>query len=270
LCPTPLHYRVIPELLYDSNATIFLATDTFLAGYAHYANPYDFYSIRYVFAGAERLKPETEKKWFERFGKRIFEGYGATETAPVVTMNTPMHNKIGTVGRFLPDIQYRLEPVPGIKHGQRLWVSGPNIMLGYCKIDHPGELIPLENGWYDTGDIVSIDEEGFVTIEGRAKRFAKIGGEMISLGAVETAVKALWPEVEHAVIAIPDAKKGEVLLLVTQYKTPDKKALLRHFKASGLTELHLPKEIIVVDKLPLLGTGKVDYVQLNNFYLKAQ
>ena len=185
LYPSPLHYRTVPELAYGINATILFGTDTFLAGYARVADNYDFYSVRYVFAGAERVKPETRRVWFEKFGIRILEGYGATETAPGIAVNTPMHFKAGTVGRFLPGIQHRLETVPGVEASGRLSVSGPNVMLGYLRAENPGVLEAPADGWYNTGDIVDIDAEGFITIKGRMKRFAKIAGEMVPLGGVE-------------------------------------------------------------------------------------
>jgi acyl-[acyl-carrier-protein]-phospholipid O-acyltransferase/long-chain-fatty-acid--[acyl-carrier-protein] ligase len=218
LYPSPLHYRIVPELAYDTNATIMFGTDTFLAGYARYAHPYDFYCMRYVFAGAEKVKDETRRVWSERFGLRVFEGYGATETAPALTMNTPMHNRPGAVGRLLPGIAHRLEPMPGIEQGGKLMVSGPNIMAGYLRHENPGVLEPPKDRWYDTGDIVTVDEDGFVHIQGRAKRFAKIGGEMISLAAVESFVVALWPEFTHAVVNVPDPRKGERLVLVTDFE----------------------------------------------------
>lgn len=258
--PSPLHYRIIPELCYDSNATIMFGTDTFLSGYAHYGHPYDFYSLRYVFAGAEKLKEETRKLWAKKFGVRIFEGYGATETSPILAVNTPIESKPGTVGRFVPGIDYRIEDVPGIEEGGRLHVSGPNIMLGYLLSTNPGILVPTEDGWYDTGDIVDIDEEGFITIKGRAKRFAKVGGEMISLTAVESLISNLWPDHAHAVVAIPDEKKGEQLVLVTENKDAQKQAITEYVRNQGLSELGLPKKILYVDKIPLLGTGKIDYV----------
>jgi acyl-[acyl-carrier-protein]-phospholipid O-acyltransferase/long-chain-fatty-acid--[acyl-carrier-protein] ligase len=259
LYPTPLHYRIIPELVYDTNATILFGTDTFLAGYARLANPYDFYSLRYVFAGAERVREETRRMWSEKFGLRILEGYGATETAPVLAINTPMHYRSGTVGRLLPGIDHRIEPVPGIAEGGRLTVAGPNIMLGYLRAERPGVLEPPPEGWYDTGDIVAIDEAGFLTIKGRAKRFAKIAGEMVSLGAVEEVASRLWPGVPHAVVALPDPRRGEQLVLVTQPEGATREALLAALRAAGLPELAAPKEIMVVPRLPLLATGKVDY-----------
>ncbi len=259
LYPSPLHYRIVPELVYGTDSTILFGTDTFLAGYARSAHPYDFYSLRYVFAGAERLKPETRKLWSEKFGLRILEGYGATEAAPVIATNTPMQFRSGTVGRILPSIDHRIVPVPGIDTGGRLEISGPNIMAGYLRADTPGVLEPPEHGWYDTGDIVSIDEDGFVTIEGRAKRFAKIAGEMVSLTAAEALVGDLWRDHAHAVIAIPDQRRGEQLVLVTENAEAARDAVSNHARTAGASELMVPKRIVVVDALPVLGSGKIDY-----------
>ncbi|MEI8396027.1 MAG: acyl-[ACP]--phospholipid O-acyltransferase [Rhodospirillaceae bacterium] len=262
LYPSPLHYRIVPELVYDSNATIMFGTDTFLAGYGRVANSYDFYSVRYVFAGAEKVKDETRRVWADKFGLRIMEGYGTTETSPVLAINTPMHFAAGSVGRMLPGIEYRLESVPGITEGGRLFVHGPNIMRGYLKVDHPGVLEPPPEGWYDTGDIVTIDGLGFIRIQGRAKRFAKIAGEMVSLSAVESAVASLWPSSHHAVVAVADKRKGEQLVLVTDHAGAERANVLAHFREQGLPELAVPRMFRIVDKLPLLGTGKTDYVTI--------
>lgn len=262
LYPSPLHYRIVPELIYETDATIFFSTDTFLAGYARAAHPYDFYSVRYVFAGAERLRDETRRIWAERFGLRLFEGYGATETSPVLAINTPMHFKAGTVGRLLPGIRHRLVPVAGLNHGGTLQVSGPNVMLGYLCGERPGELEPPRDGWYDTGDIVEIDGEGYVTILGRAKRFAKIAGEMVSLAAVEKHVFTLWPDHNHAVISVPDSRKGEQLVLVTEFRHADRNALQTHIQEAGGSELMVPKKIMTLDRVPVLASGKTDYMAL--------
>ncbi len=259
LYPSPLHYRIVPEHVYDTNATIFFGTNTFLAGYARQANAYDFDSVRYIVAGAEKVEEKTRQVFAEKFGLRILEGYGITETAPVIACNTPMHYRAGTVGRFLPGVESRLEPIAGVTEGSQLFVKGPNVMLGYLRAERPGVLEPAPEGWHDTGDIVSIDEDGYIRIVGRAKRFAKIAGEMVSLARVEAETAALWPENQHAVIAIPDERKGEQLILVTSAPQATRDELLAAFRSRGLAELLVPRKIIAVQRLPLLGSGKVDY-----------
>ncbi|SEN46510.1 acyl-[ACP]--phospholipid O-acyltransferase [Nitrosomonas marina] len=263
--PSPLHYRIIPKLVYDINATLMFGTDTFLSGYARFARSYDFQSVRYAFAGAEKLREEVRQHWAEKFGVRIFEGYGTTETAPVLSLNTPMHSKPGTVGRLLPGIDFRLEPVAGIDEGGKLLVSGPNVMKGYHLSERPGVLQPPEGGWYDTGDIVSIDEMGYLTIEGRVKRFAKIGGEMVSLAAVEEYVKTLWPDDCHAVLYLPDPKKGEQIVLVSTYAEAERGLLVNYARQRGISELSIPRTVFTIDEMPLLATGKVDYVALRDW-----
>jgi acyl-[acyl-carrier-protein]-phospholipid O-acyltransferase / long-chain-fatty-acid--[acyl-carrier-protein] ligase len=262
LYPSPLHYRIVPALAYDSNATILFGTDTFLSGYARMAHSYDFYSLRFIFAGAERVRDETRKIYSEKFGLRILEGYGATEAGPVIAVNTPMHFKAGSVGRLLPGIEAHLDDVPGIEEGGRLSIKGPNIMAGYYKADAPGLLQPPEGGWHDSGDIVTIDDDGYVTIKGRAKRFAKIGGEMVSLPAVEGYAAAVWPGYDHGVVTRPDPKKGEQLVLFTTNPAAKFADLSAWGKANGIAELAVPRDIRVVEALPVLGTGKIDYVTM--------
>jgi acyl-[acyl-carrier-protein]-phospholipid O-acyltransferase/long-chain-fatty-acid--[acyl-carrier-protein] ligase len=267
--PKPTDYKKIPVAIYSSNATIIFGTDTFLNGYARSAKSYDFQSIRYIFAGAEPVRPTTRETYLNKFGKRILEGYGVTEAAPVLALNTPMFNKPGTVGKLMPGIEARLEPVPGVDEGGRLFVRGKNIMAGYLRAENPGVLEPLSDGFHDTGDIVTIDDEGFVTIKGRAKRFAKIGGEMISLAAVEAVVGRLWPNNLAAVTNVSDPRKGEKLVLVTDYEGATKAEVLQYAKSQGLTELAVPSEIIVT-AVPVLGTGKIDFVGVKNLVLERQ
>jgi acyl-[acyl-carrier-protein]-phospholipid O-acyltransferase/long-chain-fatty-acid--[acyl-carrier-protein] ligase len=262
LYPSPLHYRTVPELIYSVNATIMFGTDTFLAGYARSAHPYDFRSLRYILAGAEPVKESTRRVYLEKFGLRILEGYGVTETAPVLALNTPMFNKFGAVGRILPGMEARLDKVEGVEEGGRLVVRGPNVMLGYLKADRPGVLEPPPDGWHDTGDIVTIDEQGFVTIKGRAKRFAKVGGEMISLAAVESLVGDLWPQQPAAVVAVPDLRKGERLILATEKKDATRAELMAYAKQHHAADLMIPSEIMIFEKLPVLGSGKVDLIAL--------
>jgi acyl-[acyl-carrier-protein]-phospholipid O-acyltransferase/long-chain-fatty-acid--[acyl-carrier-protein] ligase len=268
LYPSPLHYRTVPELVYGICATYMFGTDTFLAGYARMAHPYDFRSLRYIVAGAEPIKEATRRTYMEKFGLRILEGYGVTETSPVLALNTPMFNKFGTVGRLFPGMQARLEKVDGVDEGGRLFVKGPNVMLGYLRADKPGVLEPPPDGWYDTGDIVTIDEQGYIAIKGRAKRFAKIGGEMISLAAVETLAGELWPNNLSAVAAVPDPRKGERLILVTDKKGATRADFQAFARAKHAAELMFPSEIVVVDKLPLLGSGKPDLQTLQKFALE--
>lgn len=258
LYPSPLHYRTIPELTYGLNATILFGTPTFLSGYARRADPYDFRSLRLTVAGGERLTDELFRLYQERFGIRIYQGYGATETAPILSLETPLHHRAGTVGRFLPDIEWRLEKVAGIEEGGRLHVRGPNVMLGYLRYENPGVLEPPEEGWYDTGDIVAVDEEGYVRVMGRAKRFAKVGGEMVSLAAVEEALARARPDWRQAVIALHDERKGERLVLVTEDPRLEMRSLRETIREAGLPDLAVPAEIRRLERIPLLPTGKPD------------
>ncbi|HTB45406.1 MAG TPA: acyl-[ACP]--phospholipid O-acyltransferase [Acetobacteraceae bacterium] len=268
--PSPLHYRVVPALIYDTDATICFGTDTFLNGWAHYAHPYDFRCMRYIFAGAEKVREETRRLFSDRFGVRIMEGYGVTETSPVLALNTAMHCRPGSVGRFLPGIAWRLQPVPGVDAGGQLIVRGPTVMLGYLRDTAPGVLESVPDGWYDTGDIVSVDAAGFVSIVGRAKRFAKIGGEMVSMTAAESLVASLWPDARHAVVSVPDARKGEALLLVTTQKGAEPRDLLAFARQRGVPELMVPRSMQTVGTVPLLATGKVDYPAVEQMVREAR
>jgi acyl-[acyl-carrier-protein]-phospholipid O-acyltransferase / long-chain-fatty-acid--[acyl-carrier-protein] ligase len=260
LYPSPLHYRIVPELIYDTGATIMFGTDTFLRCYARVAHPYDLHTVRLVVAGAEAVKDATRQTYMNRFGVRILEGYGVTETAPVLAMNTPIANQAGSVGRLSPLMQARLEPVAGIPDGGRLFVKGPNVMLGYYRAENPGVLESPPDGWHDTGDIVSMDPQGFITIKGRAKRFAKIGGEMVSLSAVEAIASSIWPASTLVAVALPDTRKGERIVLMTVDPKVTREQFLRQARGSGAPELVVPADILLVDKVPLLGSGKPDYV----------
>ncbi|HEY5132006.1 MAG TPA: AMP-binding protein, partial [Bradyrhizobium sp.] len=265
LYPSPLHYRNVPELIYGVSATIVFGTDTFLNGYARAAHAYDFRSVRYILAGAEPVKESTRQIYLEKFGVRILEGYGVTETAPALALNTPMFNKFGSVGRLLPGMTARLEKVEGVEEGGRLYVRGPNVMLGYLRAENPGALEPPPEGWHDTGDIVTINPQGFITIKGRAKRFAKVGGEMISLAAIEMLASELWPDALVSVATVPDARKGERLILVADKSGATRQEFHAYAKSKHASDLMIPGEVIPLDKLPVLGSGKVDHLAVQKF-----
>jgi acyl-[acyl-carrier-protein]-phospholipid O-acyltransferase/long-chain-fatty-acid--[acyl-carrier-protein] ligase len=259
LYPSPLHYKLIPQVARRLKPTVMFGTDTFLAQYARTASEGDFSSLRFVVAGAEAVKAETRRVWNERFGTMILEGYGLTEAAPVVAVNTAIHNREGTVGRLLPAMRMRIEPVEGVPEGGRLFLAGPNVMMGYMTADRPGELRPPADGWQDTGDVVKVDNEGFITITGRAARFAKIAGEMVSLGAVEMLVQSLWPEERHAIVSVPDRRRGERIVLVTTATQANAASLRKLGKQAGIAELAVPGDIVKVTEIPVLGSGKTDY-----------
>lgn len=257
LYPSPLHYKQVPIMIRQTKASILFATDTFLQGYARAADDGDLKSVRIVICGAERVKEQTRRLW-DKWGTVILEGYGATECSPVIACNLPHNNTPGSVGAMLPGIEAKLEKVEGIPEGGRLSVRGPNVMLGYMRADAPGVIEPPHEGWHDTGDIVAIDAQGLLWIKGRAKRFAKIGGEMVSLASVETMIAGLWPQFNHVVVSIPDARKGEQLVLVTDKADADKVSLQQRAREEGFPELWVPKAILVVPQIPVLGSGKVD------------
>lgn len=268
--PSPLHYSVIPEIAYEIDATIMFATNTFLAAYGKKAHSYDFFKIRYVVAGAEKLQQTTRTLWAEKFGIRVLEGYGVTETAPVVSVNTPIDFKLGSVGRFMPEMRYQIEPVEGIEQGGKLHLAGPNIMKGYLLPKNPGVLVPpasvFGEGWHDTGDIVDVDEDGFIHIKGRSKRFAKIGGEMVSLTVVEQLALQAWPDAHHAAVSLTHPKKGEEIILLTTQKQATLKQLTD--ASAGVAAINFPRKIFTVDAIPLLGAGKTDYFKTTELAAK--
>jgi len=268
LYTTPLHYKVIPELAYTRGCTYVFGTSTFLAHYARQAHPYDFNKTRVVVSGAEKLNPEVASLWLTRFGLRIMEGYGATECAPVLSLNTPMNYRPGTVGRMLPGIEHQLVPVPGIARGGVLHVRGPNVMRGYYLYEHPGELQPprseVGEGWYNTGDVVDMDDDGHLTIHGRVKRFAKIAGEMISLEVVERIAMHASPGQQHAAALELVSQAGESTVLFTTDPRLDRIALQRAARELGAQDLAVARRVVHVASLPLLGSGKTDYVKLKS------
>ncbi len=271
LYPSPLHYRVVAEIVYEIGASIMFGTDTFFRGYGRIAHPFDFHNIRFMFGGAEAVKPDTRNIWMERLGIRVLEAYGATECSPVVSANNRIFNRFGSIGKLLPAIEYRIDPVPGIEKGGELVVRGPNIMMGYIMPDNPGVLVPLKDGWYHTGDVVEIDEIGFVYIRDRIKRFAKIGGEMVSLNAVHEMVCKAYEvdgEFQYGVVAVPHESKGEQIVLATNNRNVTQDGLHAYIRANAMSELFLPRMILYMDKLPVFATGKADNVTLKKLVLE--
>lgn len=260
LHPSPLQAKTIAKRVGETKATILFATDTFLGQYARSADDDDLKSLRFAVCGAERVRDETRAMVRRRFGLEVVEGYGVTEAAPVIAVNQPGRNRPGTVGKLLPGMEAKLEPVPGIDRGGKLLVRGPNVMKGYVRSSAPGVVEAPDGGWHDTGDIVTFDEEGCITIRGRLKRFAKIGGEMVSLAVVENCASSLWPDNIHAAVAVPDDRKGEQIILVTDYAQADRGDFIAFARNHGISELAAPRRVMHVDAVPVLGTGKLDYV----------
>ncbi len=259
--PSPLHTKQIPPLIKDSKASILLATDTFVNQYARAAETDELSGLEFIVCGAEKVRDETHALLRERFnGVPVLEGYGATEASPVIAVNKPLDNRPGTVGGLLPGQEVRIEPVEGIAEGGRFFVRGPNIMSGYLRED--GGVDVPEGGWHDTGDVITMTDDQWITIKGRVKRFAKIGGEMVSLTAAEDLASAVWPDGRHAVISMPDKKKGEKLILVTDRPDADVAPLVAHAQTIGAPELAVPRKILKVQEVPVLGSGKTDYVAI--------
>jgi acyl-[acyl-carrier-protein]-phospholipid O-acyltransferase / long-chain-fatty-acid--[acyl-carrier-protein] ligase len=267
LYTSPLHYKVIPELVRERRCTVLFATGTFLNQYARHASPDDFRSLKYVVAGAERLADPVRQFWWNKFAIEIIEGYGATETAPVLSANTPEDNRHGSVGQLVAGIEARLIAVPGIQNGGELHVRGPNLMSGHYLYDQPGKLVPPSSeagpGWYNTGDVVDIDPDGFLTVVGRLRRFAKVAGEMVSLEVVEDIARAASAEAMHAATCMADLGRGEAIVLFTTDSDLTREQLTAAAHGMGYPEIAVPRRIKVVDSLPLLGSGKVDYVRLH-------
>jgi acyl-[acyl-carrier-protein]-phospholipid O-acyltransferase/long-chain-fatty-acid--[acyl-carrier-protein] ligase len=258
--PTPRQPKEIARRIRETGATILLSTDTFITQYARASEPGDLAGLRFAVCGAERLRDETRRLVRSRSDIVLLEGYGVTEASPVVAANQPEANHPGTVGRLMAGMETRLIPVEGIPGAGRLLVKGPNVMLGYIRPEAPGKIVPPEDGWHDTGDVVSIDEEGFIAIRGRLKRFAKIGGEAVSLAVVENIAAALWPDNAHAAIAIPDGRKGEQIVLVTDARDARRVDLIGWAQNHGVSELAVPRQVLTVDAIPVLAAGKTDYV----------
>jgi acyl-[acyl-carrier-protein]-phospholipid O-acyltransferase/long-chain-fatty-acid--[acyl-carrier-protein] ligase len=281
---SPLEAREIGKLCRDHGATIMVATPTFTRSYLRRCEPEDFAALDVVFTGAERLPPELAEAFERRYGVRPVEGYGTTELSPVVCANIPPSRvneqmaggvKPGSIGRTLPGISAKVvdldtgEDLGPNKPGMLL-VTGPNVMKGYYnKPDLTAKV--MRGKWYETGDVATIDENGFITITGRINRFSKLAGEMVPHIRIEEAIIHLLGRDEDetlslAVTAVPDAKKGEriVVLFTDLSKTPEE--ICRELAATGMPSLWIPSpdSFRHVEAIPLLGTGKLDLKQLRD------
>jgi len=262
LHPTPLRPHEIVQRVKETCATIFFTTDTFMSQYGRIAEPGELKTVRMAVCGAEKVRDETRRLFSKKHSLEIVEGYGLTECSPIVAAQQPGDLHPGTIGRIMPGMEARLEPVDGIPGAGRLFVKGPNVMLGYIKPDRPGFINPVENGWHDTGDVVSVDEDGIMTIRGRLKRFANVGGETVSLGVVENCASSLWPDTMHAAVVIAGERKGEEIVLLTTNRQAKRTDLITWAQAHGVAELAVPRRIVYADEIPVLGTGKPDYCKI--------
>ena len=258
---SPLRHKENLQLLRTEKPTVMISTDTFLSQLHKAGKPEDFASLRFVVAGAERLKSRTHDL-YNALGITMLEGYGATEAAPVIAVNVPGAIRAGTVGRILPHIEYRIEPHEGIEEGGVLHVRGPNLMKSYLH-DLAENRSSLNDGWYDTGDIVTVDADGFLAIKGRKKRFTKIAGEMISLGYIEDEVTRLSPDALHAAIAVETEDQAKpVIRLFTSDPALTSAAVREHFVQERIPNTWLPREVVFMAEIPVLRTGKIDYQTL--------
>lgn len=259
LYPSPLHYKDIPKMIHKDKSTITMATNTFLDNYAKYATKEDFKSLKYVISGAEKLKKNVYEKYKSEFGIEILQGYGATETSPIISLNTPSFSKFGSVGKIIPLMEAKIEKIEGIAEGGNLLVKGPNVMKGYII---NGKGFAPSNEWYNTGDIAKIDEDGYITILSRLKRFCKIAGEMVSLNKVEDLALECFGVSPFYSVSIPDKRKGERIILFTTTENVSEKEFKKFIKSKKVSSLYVPSKIHFIDSVPLLGSGKPNYREM--------
>lgn len=271
LHPSPQHFRPAPEMAFMAPCTLLLGSNTFLAHYGAQARPFDLHRLRHVISGSGQITEDVRQQWFEKFGARIFEGYGTAETAPVISINTQMAFRSGSAGQFLPSIRHRLTPVPAVqpRHGGqcgRLHVSGPNLMEGYLQADLPGALTPPASpvgpGWHDTGDIVEVDSDGYVYVRGRVRREITIAGQALSLGALELVLAEGHPAHTHAVVATTRSGSNPLGIFTTAPGLAAD-AAASAFAAAGI---ELPARLLQIfhrPTLPLRGArDHIDYHSL--------
>jgi acyl-[acyl-carrier-protein]-phospholipid O-acyltransferase / long-chain-fatty-acid--[acyl-carrier-protein] ligase len=258
----PLEYKTICTIVREEKPTIIVGTPSFLWGYLRKSEQDDFKSVRLIVSGADKCPDVLRTEFRDKHGITLYEGYGATETSPVISTNTPEHNKPGSVGKVLPDVMVRIENYEtgkecGVGETGRILVKGTLVMPGYLD-EFEETSMRIRHGWYDTGDMGYLDADGFLWHCGRLKRFVKIGGEMISLVKVEDVLQKCLPEnITCSVVEVPDALKGVRIVAAVTQKIDEKKILKQ--MSEELPNIALPKQFVVIDELPKMGSGKVDF-----------
>jgi acyl-[acyl-carrier-protein]-phospholipid O-acyltransferase/long-chain-fatty-acid--[acyl-carrier-protein] ligase len=258
----PTEFQTICRIAREEKPTIMVGTPSFFWGYLQKSEPGDFSSLRLMVAGADKCPDALREGYIKKHGVTLLEGYGTTETSPVVSVNTHEFNKPGSIGKVIPNVQVRIEH---LETGEtckprevgKILVKGELVMKGYLG-DPELTAASIVDGWYNTGDMGFLDEEGYLWHSGRFKRFVKIGGEMVSLVKVENVMEKCLPEgVSCCVVEIPDEKKGAVIVAALTREV-NKVALLRKM-GQELPNLALPRQLYLIKELPMMGTGKIDF-----------
>ncbi|GAB6182562.1 AMP-binding protein [Thermodesulfovibrio hydrogeniphilus] len=258
----PLEYQKICQIVREEKPTIMVGTPSFWWGYLKKSEKGDFDSVRIMVSGADKCPQALRDAFWEKHNKILLEGYGTTETSPVISVNTPDANKPGSVGKPLPNLKVMIEDYYTGKECEpnkvgRILVSGDCVMKGYYD-DFEETAIRIRHGFYDTGDMGFLDEEGFLWHAGRLKRFVKIGGEMVSLVKVEDELEKILPKgVECCAVEIPDEIKGAKIIVAVTQKVDEKKIMKQ--LSETLPKIYLPKSFIVIEELPKMGSGKIDF-----------
>lgn len=261
--PNPLDYRVVSQLVKEYKVTVIAATPSFFYGYLQKSEPGDFSSIRFAIAGADKLPEKVYDGYLKKHGIRIFEGYGTTETSPVISTNTPAFAKLGSIGKPVPEVQVRVldintDKILGPNQEGKILVKGDMVMLGYLG-DLEETSLRIHNGWYDTGDIGIVDEDGFLWHRGRLKRFVKVGGEMVSLVKVESMLSKMLPEdVICCVVDVPNPVKGADVVAAVANGNFDMHAVLKQLKKE-LPAIAIPRQFYVIENIPMMASGKVNF-----------
>jgi len=260
--PNPLEFRSVCSAVRDEKVTVMVGTPAFLTGYLQKSEPGDFQSVRLLITGADTCPDSLRRAWWDKHHVILYEGYGTTETSPVISVNTPAHNRPGSVGKALPNVQVRLEHYDTgeeceVNRIGKVLVKGPSVMKGYFD-DFEATSLHLRHGWYDTGDMGFMDDDGYLWHVGRLRRFLKIAGEMVSLVKVEDVLDRLLPaDCACCVVEVPDALRGaRIVAAVTEQV--DERTILAQM-AESLPRIAIPKQFVVLPDLPKMSSGKLDF-----------